>query len=337
MGEARAVVVVLVAPDSADPPGLDPLRGQAEVRLVREEPVLLDAIEDADVLVVYDFRTTLVPAAVRRAPRLRWVHAASAGVDAVLVPEVTGRGLTVTNSRGVFDGAIAEYVLGVILVFAKDLHTSWRLQQERLWRHRESQMLRGQQLLIVGPGSIGRAIARLARAAGMDVRGVGRSERRDDRDFGRVAPLEELRAEIAGADFVALAMPLNEESRGMIGVAELAAFKPGARLINIARGGVVDEPALIEALRSGRLAGAALDVFAEEPLADDHPFWMMEHVLVSPHMSGDFEGWVEALGARFIENFERWQRGEELRDVVEGAALVPFGRSAADEAETRPR
>src|SRR5690606_15487316 len=125
----------------------------------------------------------------------------SAGVDAVLVPEVTGKDLTVTNSRGVFDDAIAEYVLGVMLVFAKDLHTSLRLQQQRAWRHRESQMLRGQRLLVVGPGSIGRAIARLARAAGMEVGGVGRSERRDDPDFGRVAPLQDLRAEIASSDF----------------------------------------------------------------------------------------------------------------------------------------
>lgn len=319
MVEPRPVVVVLVAADAADPPGLEPLASRADVRVVRDEAALHTAIAEARVLAVYDFRSTLVADAIPHGPRLEWIHAASAGLDAVLVPPVVERDdLTVTNSRGIFDGAIAEYVLGAMLLFAKDFVTTLRLQRERRWEHRESGMLRGRRLLVIGPGSIGRAIARLARSAGMEVGAVGRSERTDDPDFDRVAPHDELHEQLGRADAVALAMPLTDETRGMIGAAELAACRPGAWLVNIARGAVLDEPALLDALRSGQIGRALLDVFDREPLPRSHPLWDMEQVIVSPHMAGDYLGWEEALAALFVKNFGRWERGEQLENVVHG-------------------
>lgn len=328
MTDSRPVVAVLVAEDAGDPPALDAIRSAADLRIVRDQRALHAALADASALAVYDFRTTLLPGAIPHAPRLEWIHAASAGVDAVMVPAVAERdGLTVTNSRGVFDEAIAEYVLGSMLLFAKGLHTTLRLQRERRWEHRESEMLRGKRVTIVGPGSIGTTIARQLRAAGLRVFGVGRSERTDHPDFERIAPNDELHEQLGLADYVVLAVPLTEQTRGLMGAAELAACRPGARLINIARGPVVDEPALVEALRSGRLAGAALDVFASEPLPPEHPFWEMEHVLVSPHMAGDFVGWEAALGELFAENFARWQRGEALANVVHGDPRPRRGRT----------
>lgn len=327
MPKPRPVVVALVAADAVDPPGLEPLAARADVRVVREEAALHAAIAQARVLAVYDFRSTLVAGALPHATQLEWIHAASAGLDAVLVPPVVERNdLTVTNSRGIFDEAIAEYVLGAMLLFAKDFVTTLRLQRKRRWEHRESRMLRGQRLLVVGPGSIGRAIARLARAAGMEVGAVGRSERTDDPDFDRVAPGAELHEQLGRADAVVLAMPLTDETRGMIGAAELAACRPGAWLLNIARGAVLDEPALLDALRSGQVGHALLDVFEREPLPRLHPLWGMEQVIVSPHMAGDSVGWEEALAALFVENFGRWERGEPLDNPVHGARCAGAGR-----------
>lgn len=312
----RPTVVVVVAPGEGRPPGLGSLAGEAEVHVASTPAEMGAVIERADVLRVDDFRTTLVREAWPRARRVRWIHASSAGVDAVLLPGVEDRGVTVTNARGVFDVGIAEWVLGVMLLFAKDLRTTLDLQARREWRHRETELLAGRRLLVVGPGSIGRRIGALARAVGMRVAGVGRSERRDDAVFGRVAPAGELHAHLGAADFVAVATPLTPETRGLIDAAAFAAMRPGARFINVGRGAVVDEGALLAALRAGRLAGAALDVFVEEPLPRDHPFWTMSNVVVSPHMSGDFRGWREALGALFADNFRRWRAGAPLRNVV---------------------
>ncbi len=290
----------------------------ADLRLARDHDELRALAGDVDVLLVYDFRTTLVEDEFARLARLRWIHAASAGVDAVMTDDVTDSDVTVTNAQGIFDRGIAEWVLGMMLVFAKDVLTTLDLQRRHEWRHRNSQLLDGRRLLVVGAGSIGREIARLATAAGMRVDGVARSERTDDPDFGRVAPSDELLDVLPTADYVVVATPLTEQTRRMIGAQELKAMPEHAVFMNIGRGPVVDESALVEALRSGAIAGAALDVFEEEPLPEDHPLWDFDNVIVSPHMSGDYEGWVEALGHQFAENFERWTTGVSLMNVVQG-------------------
>jgi phosphoglycerate dehydrogenase-like enzyme len=178
-------------------------------------------------------------------------------------------------------------------------------------------MLAGRKLLVVGAGSIGRTIARLARCAGMEVDAIARTARSSDEDFGRVFPSEDLDEALPEADYVVVAAPLTAQTRGMFGAAQFERMKTGARFMNVGRGPIVDEPALIEALRDGRIAGAALDVFSEEPLPEDSPLWEMPQVVVSPHMSGDFVGWLEALGGLFVENFQRWERGDELLNVVD--------------------
>ena len=309
------------------PPGLGPLHELADVRLVRGDAQLTESLRDADVLLVWDFRQPRLGALLPRAHRLRWVHAASAGVDAVNVPELVDSDVVITNTRGVLDGAIAEWVLGVLLLFVKDLHGTLRLQHARRWRHRDSERLAGRRLLVVGAGSIGRAVARLCRAAGMWVGGVASRPRPGDADFDEVVGPDGLHAALADAEFVVVCVPLTVETHGMIGAHELAALPPGARLVNVSRGPVVDGPALLAALQSGRLAGAALDVFDEEPLPADHPFWTMDQVVVSPHMAGDFAGWEEAFSAVFLDNYHRWRRGEPLVNVVDKAKLASPVRS----------
>lgn len=321
-GGGDVIVGVVVAEGEDMPPGLDVLRDEADVRLARSDDELAETVGAAEVLFVWDFRRQRLREVWPRAGRLRWIHAASAGVDAVVFPDLAASDVVVTNTHGVLDGAMAEWVLGAMLVFTKDLHTTLDRQRRRCWHHRDSERLAGKRVLVVGAGSIGRAVARLCRAAGTRVEGVARTPRPDDPDFHRVVGPGELRAALSTTDFVVVCAPHTVETRGMIGGPELAALPPGARLINVGRGPVVDETALLDALRSGRLAGAALDVFDEEPLPAHHPFWAMDQVIVSPHMAGDFAGWEEAFSGVFVENFRRWRLGEPLLNVVDKGRAV---------------
>lgn len=311
------VVTVLTAPGEPGPPGLEPLHEQAEVRFAADEADLRAALPDTDALMVTDFRTEALEAAWPSAGRLQWIHATSAGVDALLFPGIRDSEVAITNARGIFDRAIAEYVLGVILMFAKDFRRNVELQQAHEWRHRDTERILGKRVLVIGAGAIGREIGGLCRAAGLRADGVARRARDDDEVFETVHPVAELRTHLGAADFVVIAAPLTPATEGLIGADELAAMKPSARLINIGRGPILDTDALIEALEAGRIAGAGLDVFETEPLPADHPLWARSDVLISAHMAGDFLGWREALTEQFLENFERWRRGEPLHNVVD--------------------
>ncbi|TDB99164.1 D-2-hydroxyacid dehydrogenase [Actinomadura sp. 7K534] len=288
----------------------------ARVRYVRETE-LADALPGADVLFVWDFLSDAVAGAWPRTGGPEWVHIASAGVDRLLFPGLVESGTVVTNSRGVFDEPIAEYVLGLVLTFAKDLHTTVRLQGERRWLHRETERVTGARALVVGTGPIGRAIGRRLSAAGLAVSGAGRTPRDADPDLGVVHPMERLGEALAEADYVVLAAPLTPETRHMVDAAALARMRPSARLVNVGRGALVNEPDLVEALRAGRIAGAALDVFEDEPLPESSPLWDMPNVLVSPHMSGDVIGWRDELVWLFTANLDRYVAGRPLRNVVD--------------------
>lgn len=298
------------------PGGMEGIERSATVRYTDDEG-LADALPGADVLFVYDFLSRAVPGAWHAANRLSWVHIASAGVDPVIFPGLRDSDVVLTNSRGVFDTPIAEYVLGLVLAFAKDFARSLRLQGQARWLHRESERIEGRHAMVMGTGPIGRAIARMLRAAGMRVSGIGRSARADDPDFGVVHPSSELLGRLPEADFVVAVAPLTEQTRGVFDARAFAAMKTGARFINVGRGELAVTGDLIAALRANEIAGAALDVFDTEPLPAESPLWHMENVLVSPHMSGDVVGWRSILVERFAENFERWRAGEPLRNVVD--------------------
>lgn len=298
-------------------PDLTPVAEEAAIRHAVSVHELKDALADADVLLVWDFRSAKLRDAWPHARRLQWVHVAGVGVEAVLFPELVSSSVVLTNSRGVFDQAIAESVLGLMLAFAKGLPDTLDLQRRHAWQHRVSERLAGQMVLILGAGGIGRAIGRLARAAGMRVTGAARTARLSDPDLGRVVALQDVEAFLPDADYVVIALPLTSETKGMVGAPALGRMKPTARLVNVARGPIVDEDALVQALRAKRIAGAALDVFTEEPLPADSPFWDLPGVIVSPHMSGDFTGWESSLSQLFVVNFRRWRRGEPLLNIVD--------------------
>jgi phosphoglycerate dehydrogenase-like enzyme len=319
MPRPKPAVAVLARAQGPPPPAFEAVAKVATIRHAVSTPELTRALAGAEVLLIWDFRSGQLRDAWSHAEGLRWIHAASAGVDTILFPELVASRVVLTNSRGVFDQAIGEYVLGLILAFAKDLPATFDLQRRHAWQHRETEQVQGQRVLVVGAGGIGRAIGRLARCAGMRVTGVARTARASDPDLGRVAAVRDLMGVLGDADYVVIAAPLTPETRGLFGAAAFARMKPTARLINVGRGAIVDDAALLEALRSKRIAGAALDVFAEEPLPREHPLWDLPGVIVSPHISGDFVGWQSALSALFVENFLRWRRGQPLLNVVDKA------------------
>jgi len=309
--------IVTVLHDGALPPDMEAVEELArEVRTARPSE-LAEALRGADVLLAWDFTTPALRSAWASTDSLRWVHTASAGVDNVLTPEVVDSDVVVTNARGVFETPIAEYVTGLVLVTAKDMIGTWQRQQRREWQHRETHSVQRRVAVVVGVGPIGRAVARMLAGVGLQVRGVGRTGRGDDPDFGEVAAAENLRDHVADADYVVLAAPLTPQTRGMVDRDVLAAMPERAMLVNVGRGELVVEEELVAALQQGRIAGAALDVFEKEPLPSDSPLWTMPQVLVSPHMSADTVGWRDDLAALFVENLSRWCKGEPLRNVVD--------------------
>jgi phosphoglycerate dehydrogenase-like enzyme len=298
------------------PPDMHSIEKLASVRYT-DAPGLAEVLRGADALFVYDFLSDAVPGAWHAADRLRWLHIASAGVDPVLFPALRESDVVLTNSKGVFDDSIAEYVLGVVLAFAKGFARSLDLQRETRWQHRESERIAGRRALVVGTGGIGRAIARLLRAAGMTVAGAGRRAQDADPDFGTVYAAAELDKHLDDVDYVVAVAPLTEQTKGLFDARVFAAMKPSARFVNVGRGELVVTADLIDALRTGKLAGAALDVFEAEPLPAGSPLWTLDNVLVSPHMSGDFVGWRNTLVEVFAENFQRWLEGKPLENVVD--------------------
>jgi phosphoglycerate dehydrogenase-like enzyme len=320
----KPTVVVLCGEDR--PLAMEPVEDAAEVRYADADG-LADALSGADALFVWDFLSDAVEEAWHAADSLSWVHIAGAGVDKLLFRGLVTSDVTLTNSRGVFDSSIAEYVLGAVLAFAKDMPRSWELQRERRWQHRETERICGRSALVVGTGPIGAAAARALRAAGMHVSGIGRHARTDDPDFGAVHSSEELTRHLPDADVVVALAPLTEQTNGMFDARAFAAMKSSARLVNVGRGALVVTSDLVEALRQGEIAGAALDVFETEPLPEDSPLWTMPGVMISPHMSGDFLGWKTALAELFVEDFRLWLAGEQVPHVVDKRrGYVPSGR-----------
>ena len=308
---------VAVLDGGEHPPGLDDLVGDACLRFAAGPAELADALPGSDVLLTWDFTSDAVrevwsDAIAGTGPgTLRWVHTASAGVDRVAFPALLASPVTLTNSRGVFDEPMAEFVLGAVLAFAKDTPRSLALQRDRTWRHRETETVAGKVATVVGSGPIGHAIARLLGAVGMRVRLVGR------RAAEGVHAFDELPGLLPDTDVLVLAAPLTEATRGMLHSGTIGLLPRRARVVNVGRGPLVVQDELADALASGRLAGAALDVFEVEPLPADSPLWAMENVLISPHMSGDVVGWKDMLVELFVDNLARFTGGRELRNVVD--------------------
>ncbi len=278
----------------------------------------LSHLQEAEVLCAYR-----LPDNVRElAPTLRWLQYPGAGVDSLKATGLleAGSGVIVTTASGIHGTNISEYVFGSMLMFNRAWPEMVRLQDRHIWPRNanwfnlRSRELAGQTLGIVGLGSIGRRVAQLGRAFGMTVLGTRHSATsgEKDPDVDKVYTLDQLHDLLSRSDYVVLAMPLTPKTAKMIGEPELRAMRPNAYLVNIARGGVVDEPALIRALRERWIAGAGLDVATEEPLPADSPLFSMPNVILTPHISGATDNYDQRLTALFAENLRRYRAKREL-------------------------
>lgn len=308
-------VLVLVAPGEAPLPGLDDLPTTVELRTVSSESDLRRHLPQTDVLVVTDFRTDLLERCWPDEHRIRWVHATSAGVDALMFPALWDSDVLLTNARGVFDLGIAEYVLGAVLMHAKDSLGNLALQRQQRWQHRETALVARQRALVIGAGSIGSEVARLLSALDIEVIGIARTARSAEH-FSRVLASEQLDGALPEADIVVITAPLTDATRGLINRDRLARMRSNALLVNVGRGAIVVTDDLVAALQAGQLGGAVLDVVDPEPLPEGHPLWDLPNVMLSAHMAGDFIGWRRALGEQFMANLQRWLADEPLLNIV---------------------
>ncbi|HUF54213.1 MAG TPA: D-2-hydroxyacid dehydrogenase [Dehalococcoidia bacterium] len=258
-------------------------------------------------------------------PKLKWAQLTSAGVDALINHSLLrDKPVTVTTASGVHATTISEYIMGAMLTFAKNFRRSWRAQEEHRWQPYWPQELEDATVAIIGVGAIGRRTAELAKALRMHVLATRRScqRRTPGAEAGEPAidelyPPSDLHSLLAAADYIVLALPLTADSRGLIGQAELAAMKPNAVIINIARGSVIDQEALLHALKDGRIAGAALDVTTPEPLPPDHELWTLDNVMITPHISGGTPRYMARVVDLLCDNLSRYVGGEPLRNVVD--------------------
>jgi glyoxylate/hydroxypyruvate reductase A len=315
MGRPAVPVTVLVYdPDHAERYAglIRAPRGALDVRVASTEAAAGRHIADARVL----YSWTLPRELFAKAARLEWVQAMAAGVNWALVPELPA-GVVVTRAPGVFGPWMAEYTVGWCLWITQRMERYREAQRAGRWIGEVvPERLAGKTMVLLGTGDIGRTIARAARGMGLRVIGVSRSGRPVP-GFQRVYPSAARTKALAQADFAVVALPLTAGTRGVVGAAELAALPRHAWLLNVGRGPVVAEAALVDALRERRLAGVVLDVFWKEPLSADHPLWTMDNVVITPHISGPST--PDELAPIFNDNLARFLAGRRLRHVVDRA------------------
>jgi phosphoglycerate dehydrogenase-like enzyme len=312
----RPAVVVFLG-SAAEPPGIEKAEEWADLEFARGVPELAAALPGADGLFAWDFDGPALAAAWPVSTRLGWLQWSAVGVDTLCFPALAQSRVVVTNASGIFEEPMAESVLGYVLAFAKDLPATLAHQQSHGWDHRETERIAGKKMLVAGVGPVGRAIAKMAARAGMQVAGLGRTPRPGFGSFARVAGIEDLHREVGEADYVVDALPLTPSTHYVFDAAAFASMQPSARFINVGRGGTVDERALIDALRRGVIGGAALDVFTREPLPAESPLWDMPNVIVSAHMSADVAGYRSEMVGIFLDNLQRFVGGRPLRNVVD--------------------
>jgi phosphoglycerate dehydrogenase-like enzyme len=293
---------------------------ELEVVHLRSYGDLGQHIRDTDILMTWSIR----PEQVLVARKLKWIYSPAAAVHALLIPEIVNSEIVVTNGSDVHGGVVAEHAIALVLAMAKRLPSAVRHQRDKRWaqeaiwneqpRPRE---VKGATLLVIGLGTIGRGVAEMASALGMHVVAVRENPQKGAGAAHEVLGFEQLNDALPTADFVVLAAPLTEKTRAFIGAEQFARMKREAYFINVSRGALVDEPAMVNALQSGTIGGAALDVFAEEPLPPESSLWELPNVLITPHSAAFTDQQWERHYDLFCENYRRFKAGEPLLSVVD--------------------
>ena len=319
-------LLVICPPDHYVLRNLDAIRESANVFVSNDLNELERHAPEAEIILFSGLTGKTVPFEEiwKRAPKVQWVHSLAAGVDKLLVPELINSPVPVTNARGVFKRPLAEFAVLGMLYFYKQVRRLVESQRIHRWDDFLVDRLPGKVMGVVGYGEIGRECAMLAKALGVKIYATRRKPElsKDDPILDRIFAAADLKEMLREVDVLLAAAPLTPETRHLLGGAEFGAMKTSAIVINIGRGPVIDEDALIRALQEKRLAGAALDVFETEPLSPDHPFWEMENVLISPHCTDRTRDpdWLDLTMQCFIENFHHYVNGEPLLNVVDKRA-----------------
>jgi phosphoglycerate dehydrogenase-like enzyme len=314
-------ITVVVLGDPAEPSIslLRVLEPEVRLKVSKTAAGLGPELANARVLFSWSGSKPEVMQVLANAPKLEWIHTRSAGLDSLLFPELIESPVTLTNGSGTFSQSLAEFVIAGALYFAKDITRMLRSKAERKWDVFDVHEVSTQTMGIVGHGDIGRAIARRAKNLGMRVLALRRdtSPRPGDEHVDRIYGNERLHDMLPECDYVTVAAPLTAYTRHMLSTPEFNVMKPGAIVMNVGRGPVIHEAALAEALLSGRIRGAALDVFEIEPLPNDSPLWDMDNVLISAHTADHTKDWLPDGAKFFLDQFARWRKGEPLKSLVD--------------------
>jgi D-2-hydroxyacid dehydrogenase (NADP+) len=286
------------------------LRGsfpEVDIHLVDHHSKVGPYIRSADILMT--FGPMLTDEVLRQAENLKWIQALGTGVDNLVDLPSLRRNVIVTNVRGIHGAAVSEAAIMAMLALSRNFARVIRNQDRRVWERWPACLLEGKTVGILGMGVIAEALAPRCKTLGMIVVGFS-SSKRDVAGFDRVYGRDELVSAVGGIDYLVVLTPYTPSTRHLVDAVVLSAMKPGSYLINVARGGVIDEQALIKVLETGRIAGAALDVFSQEPLPQDHQLWSMENVIVMPHLAGFFEGYADRALPVVEENIRRFLAGD---------------------------
>lgn len=314
-----AALTLLVIADPSAPylKSLDRIPPQVRTLVSNDPQQLAELAPQAEAILYATTNAKLLHAVLPLARHARWIHSMWTGVEGILTPEMLAHPALLTNGRGVFRWPLADWVTAAMLYFAFDLGRIIRQQQAGVWEPFIAGRLEGKTLGIVGYGAIGSACAARAKVFEMRIAALRRKQAAADPLVDQNYSRAQLNDLIAASDYLLTVLPLTSETRGMIGREQIAALKPDAVFLNVGRGPVVDEPALIEALESKKVRGAALDVFSIEPLPAGHPFYKMPNVLLSPHTADRVEGFLDPALDAFLENLERFLAGQALENVVD--------------------
>jgi phosphoglycerate dehydrogenase-like enzyme len=311
--------MVLSLPGDPGLPRLAEVPAGVAVDVVHTPEDALRRAPEADVVLSASDGGRLLRAAWPGLSRVRWIHSRSAGVEHLVFDALAESGVPMTNSRGVFGPALGEFAATAVLFFAKELRRMLRNQAERRWEAIEVEMAAGRTAAIVGFGDVGRACADSLRRLGLRIVGLRRHPAPDPL-ADEVVGEEALPRVLAACDVCVIATPLTPKTRGLLGAREIALLRPHAVLVNVGRGPVVDEDALVDALRRRAIRGAALDVFREEPLPAKSALWELDNVLVSPHTADRVRGWEQNAMGPFLDNLRRFLAGEPLLFRVDARA-----------------
>lgn len=323
---AKPNLLVLSPPDHYSLRNLEVIKEAADVFVNNDEKEAKELARRADIILYSGLTGKLVsfPEVFANAAQLKWIHSMSAGVEKLLIPALVESQVPLTNARGVYKRSLAEFAVLGMLYFTKRVRRLVDSQRASRWDNFSTEFINNKVMGIVGYGEIGRECALLAKGLGVKIYATRRNPERSAKDplLDRVFPADQMLAMLPEIDVLLAAAPLTPETHHLISDSALHALKPTAIVMNVGRGPVIDEAALIRALQEKRIAGAALDVFEEEPLPAGSPLWGMENVLISPHCTDRTVNpdWLDLSVQYFVENFWRFVKGQPLENVVDKKA-----------------